>query len=208
MRRDVPGISSTDIRPAVEFLNVLTIKKLAVRKGCTAERTATIKYKHYVRLTGPSGEEIVGTRGVGLGLLEGEAPAGGDARRECQGTPPLEVRPVAAAPEPRRFSRGVAPAGVHPRTRSYGRLRRKFHRMLPFAGTAASPPCCRSRSIVLALPRHAAARPRTVPAATRRAGPAWPSPPSPAPPARSLRPWLRPFTRAPPPPQRQLGEMG
>ena len=54
----------------MEFLNVLAIKKIAVRKGCTAERTATIKYKHYVRLTGPNGEEIEGTRGVGLGLLE------------------------------------------------------------------------------------------------------------------------------------------
>ncbi len=54
----------------MEFLNVLDIKKIAVRKGCTAERTATIKYKHYVRLTGPTGEEIVGTRGVGLGLIE------------------------------------------------------------------------------------------------------------------------------------------
>ena len=27
----------------MDFLNVLTIKKLAVAKGCTAERTATIK---------------------------------------------------------------------------------------------------------------------------------------------------------------------
>jgi hypothetical protein len=54
----------------MEFLNVLAIKKLAVAKGCTAERTATIKYKHYVRITRPDGEDIVGTRGVGLGLLE------------------------------------------------------------------------------------------------------------------------------------------
>ena len=51
---------------AMDFLNVLFIKKIAFRKGCTAERTATIKYKHYVRLTGPDGAEIVGTRGVGL----------------------------------------------------------------------------------------------------------------------------------------------
>ena len=54
----------------MEFLNVLAIKKIAVRKGCVAERTATIKYEHYVRLTGPDGEDLPGTRGVGLGLLE------------------------------------------------------------------------------------------------------------------------------------------
>ena len=61
------------------FLNVLMIKKLAAAKGCTAERTATIEYKHYVRLTGPNGEEIEGTRGVGLGLLE--------AKRRLEGMP-------------------------------------------------------------------------------------------------------------------------
>ncbi len=33
-------------------LNVLAIKKLAVAKGCTAERTATIWYRHFVRVTG------------------------------------------------------------------------------------------------------------------------------------------------------------
>jgi hypothetical protein len=54
----------------MEFLNVLAIKKIAVRKGCVAERTATIKHRHYVRLTGPDGVEMQGTRGVGLGLLE------------------------------------------------------------------------------------------------------------------------------------------
>jgi hypothetical protein len=53
-----------------QFLNVLVIKKLAVAKGCTAERTATIKYKHYVRLIGPDGGDIPGVRGVGLGLAE------------------------------------------------------------------------------------------------------------------------------------------
>jgi hypothetical protein len=40
------------------------------RQGCTAERTATIKHKHYVRLTDADGEDIVGTRGVGLRLAE------------------------------------------------------------------------------------------------------------------------------------------
>jgi hypothetical protein len=53
----------------MEFLNVLAIKKIAVRKGCTAERTETIKHRHYVRITGPDGVDIEGTRGVGLGLL-------------------------------------------------------------------------------------------------------------------------------------------
>jgi hypothetical protein len=32
----------------MEFLNVLAIKKIAFRKGYTAERTATINYRHYV----------------------------------------------------------------------------------------------------------------------------------------------------------------
>ena len=54
----------------MEFLNVLAIKKLAVAKGCTAERTATIKHKHFVRITGPNGEEIESVRGGGLGLAE------------------------------------------------------------------------------------------------------------------------------------------
>jgi hypothetical protein len=54
----------------MEFLNVLAIKKLALAKGCTAERTATIKYKHYVRLIGPDGGDIPRVRGVGLGLTE------------------------------------------------------------------------------------------------------------------------------------------
>ena len=53
----------------MDFLNVLAIKKIAVRKACTAERTATIKHKHYVRLTGPDGDDLPGTRGVGTGLV-------------------------------------------------------------------------------------------------------------------------------------------
>ena len=65
----------------MEFLNILAIKKIAVRKGCTAERTATIKYKHYVRLIDPNGEEIEGTRGVGPGLVE--------AKRRLEAMPDL-----------------------------------------------------------------------------------------------------------------------
>jgi len=66
----------------MEFLNVLVIKKIAVRKGCTAEGTATIKHRHYVRLTGPDGEDLQGTRGVGLGLLE--------AKRRLEAMPDLK----------------------------------------------------------------------------------------------------------------------
>ena len=63
----------------MEFLNVLAIKKLALAKGCTAERMATIKYRHYVRVTGPDGQGIPGTRGVGLGLAEAKRRLRGDA---------------------------------------------------------------------------------------------------------------------------------
>ena len=71
---------------AMDFLNVLTIKKIAVRKGCSAERTATIKYKHYVRVTGPDGEDLPATRGVGLGLLE--------AKRRLEAMPDVSARKV------------------------------------------------------------------------------------------------------------------
>ena len=47
----------------MDFLNVLTIKK-------SPSGTATIKHRHFVRITGPNGEEIEGTRGVRLGLHE------------------------------------------------------------------------------------------------------------------------------------------
>ena len=70
----------------MEFLNVLAIKKIAVRKGCTAERTATIKHKHYVRVTGPDGVDMQGTRGVGLGLLE--------AKRRLEAMPDVSARKV------------------------------------------------------------------------------------------------------------------
>jgi hypothetical protein len=40
------------------FFNVLEIKKLACRKGCSAERTMTVSGKPYVRLTDPKGREI------------------------------------------------------------------------------------------------------------------------------------------------------
>jgi hypothetical protein len=88
----------------MEFLNVLAIKKLAVRKGCTAERTATIKYKHYVRLTGPDGEDIVGTRGVGLGLIEAKRrlEAMPDRAAAKRRTAPAAVRKLT---EPGRRSR-------------------------------------------------------------------------------------------------------
>ena len=77
----------------MEFLNVLAIKKIALRKGCTAERTATIKHKHYVRLTGPDGEEIEGTRGVGARYLAFSGPRGRQRAPEFRGhvrfgTPP------------------------------------------------------------------------------------------------------------------------
>jgi hypothetical protein len=40
---------------------------IAFRKVCAAERTATTKYKHYVRLVGPDGADVPGTRGSGWG---------------------------------------------------------------------------------------------------------------------------------------------
>jgi hypothetical protein len=59
----------------VEFLNVLAIKKIAFRKGCTAERTATIKYKHYVRLIGPDGLDNRRHARRRAGAARGEATA-------------------------------------------------------------------------------------------------------------------------------------
>jgi hypothetical protein len=40
------------------FLNALAIWKIAVRKGCVAERTVTIKHRHYVRVTGLDGVDM------------------------------------------------------------------------------------------------------------------------------------------------------
>lgn len=58
-------------RPAMDFLNVLAIKKLAAAKGCTAERTVTVSYKHYVALYDAKGAAIDGAkRGVGFSLAE------------------------------------------------------------------------------------------------------------------------------------------
>ena len=68
----------------MELLNVLTIKKIAVRKGCTAERTATIKHRHYVRVTGPDGVDMQGTRGVGLGLLSSRLKKGRQQSRSTR----------------------------------------------------------------------------------------------------------------------------
>ena len=57
--------------PESQFLNVLAIKKIAYRKGCTAERTATIRYRHYVQLWDPKGRVIEGAkRGTGFSLAE------------------------------------------------------------------------------------------------------------------------------------------
>jgi hypothetical protein len=70
----------------MDFLNVLSIKKLALAKGCTAERTATIKHKHYVRLTGPDGADIPSARGLGHGLAE--------AKRKLEAMPDLPTRKV------------------------------------------------------------------------------------------------------------------
>jgi ribosomal protein L7/L12 len=65
------GLRRAYIPPAMEFLNVLAIKKIAYRKGCTAERTATIKHRHYVQIFDAKGRAIDGARrGVGFGLLE------------------------------------------------------------------------------------------------------------------------------------------
>ena len=53
------------------FLNVLEIKKLAFRKGFTAERTTTVSGKPYVRLTDPKGRAIdCEKRSIGFSLVE------------------------------------------------------------------------------------------------------------------------------------------
>ena len=75
------ALSAAYIRSAMEFLNVLAIKKIAFRKGCTAERTATIKHRHFVQLFDGKGRVIEGaTRGVGFSLIQAKRTARGDAR--------------------------------------------------------------------------------------------------------------------------------
>ena len=57
--------------PEPQFLNVLAIKKIAYRKGCVAERTATIRYRHYVQIWDAKGRVIDGARpGTGFSLAE------------------------------------------------------------------------------------------------------------------------------------------
>ncbi len=52
-------------------LNVLAIKKIAHRKGCTVERTATIKDRRYVAIYDAMGKAVDGaSRGVGFSLTE------------------------------------------------------------------------------------------------------------------------------------------
>jgi len=52
-------------------LNVLTIRKLAYRKGCTVERTATIKQRFYVQIWDAKGRAVDGaSRGTGFSLSE------------------------------------------------------------------------------------------------------------------------------------------
>jgi len=95
----------------MDFLNVFTIKKLAVAKGCTAERTATIKHRHFVRVTGPDGLDLQGARGVGLGLLE--------AKRRLEAMPNLAPGVVdrKRASGPARKAQGSAKVAA-PRTPS------------------------------------------------------------------------------------------
>jgi len=55
----------------MEFLNVLAIRKIAHRKGCSVFRTATVKHRHYVLLWAPDGKQIDGSkRGTGFALSE------------------------------------------------------------------------------------------------------------------------------------------
>lgn len=49
------------IRPAMsEFLNVHLIRKIAITKGCSVERTRTVSYRHFVEITDPKGRLIEG----------------------------------------------------------------------------------------------------------------------------------------------------
>ena len=106
----------------MEFLNVLAIKKIVVRKGCMVFRTATIKYRHYVQLHDAKGQVIDGaTRGVGFSLLQ--------AKRTLEALPDLKPsKPrvvdrkrseadMAAAPT-RVYQRGAAAAAARAPGRS------------------------------------------------------------------------------------------
>ena len=53
------------------FLNVLAIRKIAAAKGCTVERTATLKQRSYVEIYDAKGRAIEGARRVtGFSLSE------------------------------------------------------------------------------------------------------------------------------------------
>jgi hypothetical protein len=55
----------------MDFLNVLAIKKIAYRKGCSVELMARIKDHAYVTMRDHKGRPIEGAkRGIGFGLYE------------------------------------------------------------------------------------------------------------------------------------------
>jgi hypothetical protein len=88
----------------LQFLNVLAIKKLAVAKGCRAERMATVSYRHYVALYDAQGKPIDGAkRGVGFSLAEAKRTleampdqprrsGDGNSRRPARGPRPPPTR--------------------------------------------------------------------------------------------------------------------
>ena len=116
----------------MDFHNVLFIKKIAFRKGCTAERTATIKYKHYVRLTGPDGAEVVGTRGVGLGLHE--------AKRRLEAMPDVTPsKPRVVDRKGRKADVAAAPARVSKRGAKAAAPRASGRTAKPVTRRAGSP---------------------------------------------------------------------
>lgn len=52
----------------MDFLNVLAIKKIARRKGCTVERTVTLKQKPYVRVYDAKGRAVEPPGRAGMAL--------------------------------------------------------------------------------------------------------------------------------------------
>ena len=66
-------------------LNVLAIRKIAYRKGCSVERTATIKQRPYVQIWDANGRVVEGaTRGTGFTLTE--------AKRTLEAMPDTRTR--------------------------------------------------------------------------------------------------------------------
>ncbi len=86
------------LRSAMDFLNVLPSRRSPFAR-CVAERTATIKHKHYVRVTGPDGVDMQSPRGVGLGLIE--------AKRMLEAMPDVSARKVKGSPAVGRSSGGA-----------------------------------------------------------------------------------------------------